>query len=410
MIPAASCISLILANQQVAKASGAVDNRRPHDCRTPDPAADRAVCGRLHCTSTGLAQAAPRRTHAAAGDHRRTAGAVPGRCQPHSAARGPDRAAASAPSSSSSCARCAPRCSSGGCCGCSGRSRARMTICAMSINNGFLFPFVIAVWGQVGFAQMALFDFGNALCQGSLVYAIAAAYGGHGTGFAAIAAAGAELSAAVGAARGAAAERVAASQLPDAGHHGAGHGGPMHPDAGHRGAGRAVRRATAARRAACWSRWRCASVLGLAAGFCLRAGCSISTGLTRSVVLLGRRGADRIQRGGDRQPRAPAPRTGGQRRIDLGAAGAGLRAAGAVAAAALQSSASAVPARRRIFHRESLHGAAPRVRLGRSRGAWPPVPRGAAGRCCAALSPVLAASAARKRRDVLRVGAWPRHS
>jgi malate permease and related proteins len=62
-----------------------------------------------------------------------------------------------------------------------------MTICAMSINNGFLFPFAIAVWGQVGFAQMALFDFGNALCQGSLVYATAAAYGGHATGFAAIA-------------------------------------------------------------------------------------------------------------------------------------------------------------------------------------------------------------------------------
>src|SRR6185369_5031060 len=62
-----------------------------------------------------------------------------------------------------------------------------MTICGMSINNGFLFPFAIAVWGQVGFAQMALFDFGNALCQGSLVYAIAAAYGGHGTGFLAIA-------------------------------------------------------------------------------------------------------------------------------------------------------------------------------------------------------------------------------
>ena len=61
-----------------------------------------------------------------------------------------------------------------------------MTICGMSVNNGFLFPFVIAVWGQVGFAQLALFDFGNARCQGSLVYAIAAAYGGHGTGFAAI--------------------------------------------------------------------------------------------------------------------------------------------------------------------------------------------------------------------------------
>jgi predicted permease len=62
-----------------------------------------------------------------------------------------------------------------------------MTICGMSVNNGFLFPFVIAVWGQVGFAQLALFDFGNALCQGSLVYAIAATYGGHATGFAAIA-------------------------------------------------------------------------------------------------------------------------------------------------------------------------------------------------------------------------------
>lgn len=56
------------------------------------------------------------------------------------------------------------------------------TICGMSINNGFLFPFVIAVWGQVGFAHLALFDLGNALCAGSLVYAIAAWYGGHGTG------------------------------------------------------------------------------------------------------------------------------------------------------------------------------------------------------------------------------------
>jgi predicted permease len=61
-----------------------------------------------------------------------------------------------------------------------------MTICGMSINNGFLFPFVIAVWGQVGFAHLALFDLGNALCAGSLVYGIAAWYGGHGTGFVAI--------------------------------------------------------------------------------------------------------------------------------------------------------------------------------------------------------------------------------
>jgi predicted permease len=62
-----------------------------------------------------------------------------------------------------------------------------MTICAMSLNMGFLFPFGIAVWGQSGFAQMALFDFGNALCQGSLVYAVAAIFGGHGAGITAIA-------------------------------------------------------------------------------------------------------------------------------------------------------------------------------------------------------------------------------
>jgi malate permease and related proteins len=61
-------------------------------------------------------------------------------------------------------------------------SQGTLTICGMSINNGFLFPFVIAAWGQAAFAQLALFDFGNALCQGSLVYAIAAWYGGHATG------------------------------------------------------------------------------------------------------------------------------------------------------------------------------------------------------------------------------------
>lgn len=61
-----------------------------------------------------------------------------------------------------------------------------LTLCGMSINNGFLFPFVIVIWGQTGFSHLALFDLGNALCAGSLVYAIAAWYGGHGTGAAAI--------------------------------------------------------------------------------------------------------------------------------------------------------------------------------------------------------------------------------
>jgi predicted permease len=57
------------------------------------------------------------------------------------------------------------------------------TICGMSINNGFLFPFVIAVWGAAGFGQMALFDLGHVLGQSFLVYAIAATYGGRATGF-----------------------------------------------------------------------------------------------------------------------------------------------------------------------------------------------------------------------------------
>jgi predicted permease len=56
-----------------------------------------------------------------------------------------------------------------------------LTICSMSINNGFLFPFVIAVWGGAGFAHLALFDLANALCAGSLVYGLAAWFGGHGT-------------------------------------------------------------------------------------------------------------------------------------------------------------------------------------------------------------------------------------
>lgn len=61
-----------------------------------------------------------------------------------------------------------------------------ITIAGMSINNGFLFPFVVAVWGAVGFGQMALFDLGHVLGQSFLVYAIAATYGGHGAGFSAI--------------------------------------------------------------------------------------------------------------------------------------------------------------------------------------------------------------------------------
>jgi predicted permease len=58
-----------------------------------------------------------------------------------------------------------------------------LLLCAMSINNGFLFPFVLAAWGQAGFAQLALFDFGHVIGQSTFVYALAAWYGGHGAGF-----------------------------------------------------------------------------------------------------------------------------------------------------------------------------------------------------------------------------------
>lgn len=60
------------------------------------------------------------------------------------------------------------------------------TLCGVSINNGFLFPFVIAAWGAEGFAQMALFDFGHVIGQSTFVYALAAWYGGHGASVAGI--------------------------------------------------------------------------------------------------------------------------------------------------------------------------------------------------------------------------------
>jgi predicted permease len=55
-----------------------------------------------------------------------------------------------------------------------------LILCAVSLNNGFLFPFVIAAWGQEGFAQLALFDLGHIIGQSTFVYIMAAWYGGHG--------------------------------------------------------------------------------------------------------------------------------------------------------------------------------------------------------------------------------------
>ncbi len=59
-------------------------------------------------------------------------------------------------------------------------------ISSMAINNGFLFPFVIAGWGSAAFAQLALFDLGNAIMNCTVIYAIAAVFGGHAAGLGAI--------------------------------------------------------------------------------------------------------------------------------------------------------------------------------------------------------------------------------
>lgn len=61
-----------------------------------------------------------------------------------------------------------------------------LVLCGVSLNNGFLFPFVIAAWGQEGFAQLALFDLGHIIGQSTFVYVLAAWYGGHGAGTSAI--------------------------------------------------------------------------------------------------------------------------------------------------------------------------------------------------------------------------------
>jgi malate permease and related proteins len=55
-------------------------------------------------------------------------------------------------------------------------------ICGMSINASFMFPFVLAAWGQQAFAQLALFDLGNSLIQSTVLYGTGAIYGGHAVG------------------------------------------------------------------------------------------------------------------------------------------------------------------------------------------------------------------------------------
>jgi len=46
------------------------------------------------------------------------------------------------------------------------------------VNNSFMFPFTLAVYGQNGFADAILWDFGNAIMMATFVYALAFRYGG----------------------------------------------------------------------------------------------------------------------------------------------------------------------------------------------------------------------------------------
>ena len=65
-------------------------------------------------------------------------------------------------------------------------SMGAFIICGMSINASFMFPFLLAGWGQEAFAQLALFDLGNSLIQSTVLYATGALYGGHAVGAGAI--------------------------------------------------------------------------------------------------------------------------------------------------------------------------------------------------------------------------------
>jgi malate permease and related proteins len=54
-----------------------------------------------------------------------------------------------------------------------------LLVCAMTMNLAFEMPFVLAAWGERAFSELALFDMGNALTLSTVVYYIAARFGGH---------------------------------------------------------------------------------------------------------------------------------------------------------------------------------------------------------------------------------------
>jgi predicted permease len=58
------------------------------------------------------------------------------------------------------------------------RTTGTVLVNSAILNNSFMFPFILAVYGQAGFADAILFDFGNALMMATVVYALAFNYGG----------------------------------------------------------------------------------------------------------------------------------------------------------------------------------------------------------------------------------------
>lgn len=62
------------------------------------------------------------------------------------------------------------------------RTTGTLVVNTAIANNSFMFPFILAVYGQAGFADAVLFDIGNALMMATWVYALAYSYGGEGHG------------------------------------------------------------------------------------------------------------------------------------------------------------------------------------------------------------------------------------
>ena len=57
------------------------------------------------------------------------------------------------------------------------QTQGTMVLGGMTINNTYMFPFILTVYGNSGFADAILFDFGNALMVSSFTYALAFRFG-----------------------------------------------------------------------------------------------------------------------------------------------------------------------------------------------------------------------------------------